>query len=225
MLKKIVNIEFIFVHRVVEFPDRARDLGREEQKQHDVGDVHLPDACPQPLEGSEEIPGADDRTIDVAGQITGNEHEEFGGIAEAVIAQRQPGNEVVRNVIEENHPQPYAAEQIEPEVTLNRKRERCDILICHTACPFGSVSGRVWVLPVRSNKTPRGQVMVIALHHAKAGRYAEKDRNQSPYSFAKIANWSNSAKSTPPAEIIKIRRRRNYRFGAWTNDGSKNQMG
>jgi hypothetical protein len=39
--------------------------------------------------------------------------------------------------------------------------------------------------------------MVIALHHAKAGRYAEKDRNQSPYSFAKIANWSNSAKSTP----------------------------
>jgi hypothetical protein len=46
--------------------------------------------------------------------------KKFGGIAEAVISQRQPGNEIVRNVIGENHPQPYAAEQIEPEVTLER---------------------------------------------------------------------------------------------------------
>jgi hypothetical protein len=104
MLKKIVNIEFIFIHRVVESPHGARDLRREQQKQHDVGDIHLPDARPQPLDGREKIPGANDRTIDVAGQITGNEHEELGGVAEAVIAQRQPGNEVVRNVIEENHP-------------------------------------------------------------------------------------------------------------------------
>jgi hypothetical protein len=115
-----VNIEFIRVHRVVEFPDRARDLRREKQEQHDVSNVHLPDACPQPLEGGEKIAGLNYRTIDVAGQMTGNEHEEFGGIAEAVISQRQPGNEIVRNVIGENHPQPYAAEQIEPEVTLER---------------------------------------------------------------------------------------------------------
>ena len=92
--------------------------------------------CPQPLEGGEKIAGADDRTIDVAGQITRNEHEEFGGIAEAVISQRQPGNEIVRNVIEENHPQPYAAEQIEPEVTLDDIRGRRNILLCHDACPL-----------------------------------------------------------------------------------------
>src|SRR6202043_3659460 len=112
-------------------------------EQHDVGDVHLPDAGPQPLESSEKIPGAYDRTVDVAGQITGNEYEEFGGIAEAVIAQGQPGNEVVRNVIEEDHPQPDAAEQIEPEVTLDGMRERSDVLICHTAGPFHSVGCRV----------------------------------------------------------------------------------
>ena len=37
-----MNVEFVLVHRIVEFPGRARDLRREEQEQHDVGDVHLP---------------------------------------------------------------------------------------------------------------------------------------------------------------------------------------
>ena len=118
-----MNIEFIFVHRVVEFPDRARDLRREEQKQHDVGDVQVPSPHQQPFGGGEKIAGANYRTVDVAGQIAGNEHEEFGGVAEAVIAQRQPGNDVVRNVIEENHPQPDAAEEIESKVTLDRFRD------------------------------------------------------------------------------------------------------
>jgi len=63
--------------------------------------------------------GPYDRTVDEARQIAGNENEELGGVAEAVIAQRQPGNDVVGDVIQENHPQPHAAEQIEPEVTLD----------------------------------------------------------------------------------------------------------
>jgi hypothetical protein len=50
-----------------------------------------------------------DRTIDVSGQIAGDEYKELGGIAEAVIARCQPGNDVVRNVIEEDHPQSHAA--------------------------------------------------------------------------------------------------------------------
>src|ERR1019366_5521156 len=70
---------------------------------------------------------------DEAGKIAGNEHEELGSIAEAIIAQGQPGNDVVRDVIEENHPQPYAAEEIEPEVTLDGMRERRHILISHHA--------------------------------------------------------------------------------------------
>ena len=88
------------------------------------------------LSGGEKIAAGDDRTVDVAGEIAGNEHEEFGGVAEAVISQRQPGNDVVRNVIEEDHPQPHAAEQIEPEVTLDRNRNRCIILICHVPAHF-----------------------------------------------------------------------------------------
>src|ERR1019366_5324455 len=66
--------------------------------------------------------GTDDRAVDVTGQIAGNEHENLCGIAEAVIAQRQPGDDVVRNVIQEDHPQPDAAEKIEPEVALDPQR-------------------------------------------------------------------------------------------------------
>ena len=76
------------------------------------------------LVAARKLAAAHNRTVDEAGKIAGNEHEEFGRIAEAVIAQRQPGDDVVRNVIEENHPQPDAAEEIEPEVTLDGNRER-----------------------------------------------------------------------------------------------------
>jgi hypothetical protein len=65
--------------------------------------------------------------------------------------------------------------------------------------------------------TPRGHGMVIAPHHSRAGRYAEKVEIEVFYSFAKIANPSNSAKSkNPPQKIIRISRRQNHRFGART---------
>ena len=69
----------------------------------------------QPLGGSQEMAGKHDRTVDEAREIARDEHEELSGIAEAVVAQGHPGNDIVRNVIEENHPQPHAAEEIEPE--------------------------------------------------------------------------------------------------------------
>src|SRR5258708_4346782 len=128
-----MNIEFIFIHRVVELPDRKGELCRKEQEQHDVGNVHLPGPHHQPLGGGEKMATAYNGTVDEPGEIAGNEHEELGSIAEAVIAQGQPGNDVVRNVIEENHPQPHAAEQIEPEVALDGMRKSCSIVIGHRA--------------------------------------------------------------------------------------------
>src|SRR5260221_7639523 len=133
IVDKFMNIEFILIHRVVELPDRTGDLGRKEQEQHDVGNVHLPGPHHQPLGGGEKMATAYNRTVDEPGEIAGNEHEELGCVAEAVIAQGQPGNDVVRNVIEENHPQPHAAEEIEPEVALDGMRESCSILIGHRA--------------------------------------------------------------------------------------------
>src|SRR5207247_371029 len=86
--------------------------------------------------GCEKMTGANERAIDEAGEVAGNEHEELGGIAESVIAHRQPGNDVVRNVIEENHPQPDAAQDIEPQVTLDWTQQGSIILCRHDALHF-----------------------------------------------------------------------------------------
>ena len=63
--------------------------------------------------------GLDDRTVNETCQIAGNEYEELGRVAEAVVTQGQPGNDVVRNMIEKDHPQPDAAKQVEPDVALD----------------------------------------------------------------------------------------------------------
>ena len=44
------------------------------------------------------------------------EHEDLGRIAEAVIADGDPGNEIGGNMVEKNQPQRDPAEQIEPEI-------------------------------------------------------------------------------------------------------------
>src|ERR1700684_1336604 len=123
MREKISDVELILVHRIGEFPARASDLRRKEQKQQDVGDVQVPSPHQQPLGGSEKVAGLNNWTVDVARQITGNKHEEFGGVAEPIIAKRQPSDHVVRNVIEEDHPKTEAAEEIEPKVPLDCLRE------------------------------------------------------------------------------------------------------
>jgi hypothetical protein len=62
--------------------------------------------------------------------------------------------------------------------------------------------------------TPRGQGMVIAPHHSKAGRCVEKVVIEFFYSLAKIANRSTSSKSKNPLQkIIRISRRPNHRVG------------
>src|ERR1700753_4020589 len=85
-----------------------------------MGDIHLDHPLPQPLQRRQEMTGLDDRSVNEAREIAGNENEEFGCVAEAVIAQRQPGNDVMRDMIEKDHPQPDASEKIEPEVALDR---------------------------------------------------------------------------------------------------------
>jgi hypothetical protein len=137
MGEEVGDVELVLVHRIVELPRGAGDLRRERQEQQDVGDVHLPGSHPEPLGGREQIARLDDRAVDVTGQITGNEHEEFGGVAEAVVSHRQPGHDVVRDVIEEDHPQTEAAKEIEPKITFDGFREGC-FAFRHITCPFDS---------------------------------------------------------------------------------------
>ena len=50
--------------------------------------------------------------------VAGHEHKHFGGVAEAVIAKRQPGERIIGDVIDEDEPQRQAAAGIQPQVTV-----------------------------------------------------------------------------------------------------------
>jgi hypothetical protein len=50
--------------------------------------------------------------------MAGNEHKYFGCVTEAVVAKGEPVQEVVRNMVQEDHPLADASQQIEPQVTF-----------------------------------------------------------------------------------------------------------
>jgi hypothetical protein len=50
--------------------------------------------------------------------VTGDEDENLGGVAEAVIADGDPAHRVGGNVVEENEPQRDAAKQIETQIAF-----------------------------------------------------------------------------------------------------------
>ena len=165
------------------------------------------------LRAARNWPVAYDRTVDVAGQITGNEHEELGGIAEAVIAQGQPGNEVVRNVIEEDHPQSDAAEQIEPEVALDGKRERYPVLIGHHALPISSsyASGRRRKYPRKVRR--RRMIDAFTVHTMISGKTSAKitplglfdQRSLIPTGTrASMSGIGSSATETPFRRLVRL---------------------
>src|SRR5262249_60571333 len=54
---------------------------------------------------------------------TGYEDEDFGSIAEPVVADREPGQEIRRHVVDENQPQRQAAKQIEPQFPLTARED------------------------------------------------------------------------------------------------------
>ena len=81
-------------------------------------DVDLPD----PLQNAR---GRDDDTalehgaaVDEGRGIAGDEDENLGGVAEAVIADREPGQKIGRQMIDEDQPQRHPAKQIEPQLAL-----------------------------------------------------------------------------------------------------------
>src|SRR5262249_31626125 len=61
--------------------------------------------------------------VDEAGRVARNEHEHFGGVAETVIPECDPADDVEWNMVEKNYPEPESAEQIEPKVTSKKGRK------------------------------------------------------------------------------------------------------
>src|SRR6266852_4409991 len=54
--------------------------------------------------------------IDECSGIARHEDEDFGCVAETVIADGDPGDQIGRNMIEENQPERDPAEQIKPKI-------------------------------------------------------------------------------------------------------------
>jgi hypothetical protein len=50
--------------------------------------------------------------------VAGHEHKHFGGVAEAIVAKRQPGESVIGDMIDEDEPQRQPAVRIHPQVAM-----------------------------------------------------------------------------------------------------------
>ena len=88
-----------------------------DHEQDDVGDIELPDPLGQPGGADDEAAFEHHPGVDKGGGIAGDENEQIGGVAEAVIPCRHPVHDIVGNVIQKDRPVRDPAKQVEPEVT------------------------------------------------------------------------------------------------------------
>jgi hypothetical protein len=61
-------------------------------------------------------------------RVTGDEHEDFRRIGEAVIADRDPVDDVGRDMIDKNQPEREAAKQIKAQVSSGRDNDGHELL-------------------------------------------------------------------------------------------------
>ena len=58
--------------------------------------------------------------VDEGRGVAGDEDEDFGGVAETVIADGDPAHQIGRNVVEKDQPERQPAEQVKPQVPSGR---------------------------------------------------------------------------------------------------------
>ena len=92
-------------------PDpRRRDLGYIDDEQENLREIDLSGAVQDPGRGVDQPPTPDHRTIDIGVGLTGNENEDLGRIAESIIANPDPADDVRRDVVEEDQQQRQSPE-------------------------------------------------------------------------------------------------------------------
>jgi hypothetical protein len=91
-----------------------------------VGDVDLPDAAQDARAGDHEAALAHFPAVDEGRGVAGDENEDLGRVAEAVVANGDPGDEIGRDVIEKDQPQREATEQIEPQIAFGGNHRGLD---------------------------------------------------------------------------------------------------
>src|SRR2546428_4031323 len=79
-----------------------------------------------PRRGDDDPVLLDGGAVDRRGIIPGNEDEDFAGVAQAVIADRDPADDVRGNVIEKDQPERQSAEEIQTQVTPGNGGSPCN---------------------------------------------------------------------------------------------------
>ena len=113
-MQEFRNSHFIGIERVVDAGGDVGNLGEEHREQEHVGDIDLPDPAQDARTADQEARLQHRAAIHERRGVTGDENEDLGGVAEAVIADREPGQKIGRHVIDEDQPQRQTAEQIDP---------------------------------------------------------------------------------------------------------------
>ena len=126
MLQESKNVRLFGEQRLMEPRRRVGELGDVEDEQEQVGDVNLPAAPQDPRRRDDEPVLLDRAAVDQRGRIPGNEDEDFAGVAQAVIADRDPADDVRGNVIEKDQPERQSAEEIQTQVAPGNGGSPCN---------------------------------------------------------------------------------------------------
>ncbi len=100
-------------------------------------DIDLPDPPQNPRGRHHKARLQHRAAVDEGGGIAGDEDEDFGGVGKPVIADREPGQDVGRQMVDEDQPQREPAKQIEPQFALaghgqrNRRRGSRNRIVLH----------------------------------------------------------------------------------------------
>src|SRR6202035_103457 len=116
---------------VLETGGDVGNLREKDREQKYMRDVNLPDP-PQDAGGRHHETGLKhSAAVNERRGIARDENENLGGVAESVIADREPGQQIGRQMVDEDQPQRQPAKQIEPQFSLaaqyrkrNRRRRR-----------------------------------------------------------------------------------------------------
>ena len=122
LLQKFQDVHFFRIERVLEAARHIGDLAHIDHEQKDMRDIDLPGALEDARARHHEAVIGHRLAIDEGRGETGHEDEDLGGVAEAVIADRDPGDDVGRDVIEIDEPERQPAKQVEPQIAVGRDR-------------------------------------------------------------------------------------------------------
>ncbi len=101
-------------------PITLRDIAdrrRIEDEEKDVRDIKLPNAAHQQSCSCGNTLRGHPFRVHERRRVAGNEDENVGSVAEAVIPRRQPSDRIVRDVINKDRPVREAAEKIEMKIS------------------------------------------------------------------------------------------------------------